>query len=253
MDVYPVIRDMQSRFSGLLEAKASLQRTVRRIMKKPFEEDFNILERLDLGDRLCLDIGGNRGQSIDAIRLMKPDCKIISIEPSGALADALRRNTQEDLNTEILNIGLGDEQGSFDLYTPFYRNFMYDGLASFSEEEASQWLNADTVWRFDPDLLRLQKDTCKIELLDSLALDPVFIKIDVQGYERQVLIGGHETIERNKPLILMENNKPGDKHLVDMGWKRLAYNGGDVQLDELGYNNTLYLHPDSDAYAALIG
>lgn len=253
MSLYPVIRDMQSRFGVLLEVKASLQRTARRIMKKPFEDDFNILAKLDIGDRLCLDVGGNRGQSVDAIRLMQPACKIISIEPSGALAQALKRKTINDTNAEILNIGLGDEPGEFDLYTPFYRDFMYDGLASFSEEEASQWLNADTVWRFNPDLLRLQKDTCKIEVLDTLGLDPVFLKLDVQGYERQVLVGGHKTIERNKPLILMENNEPGDKHLVDMGWLRVAYNGGDLQLNERGYNNTLYVHPESEAYASLFG
>ena len=72
MGVYPVFRDLQSRFGALLEAKTSVQRASRRLRKTPFEDDFRILEQLEIGDGLCLDVGGNRGQSIDAIRLMQP-------------------------------------------------------------------------------------------------------------------------------------------------------------------------------------
>ena len=253
MELYPVIRDMQSRFGALLEAKVTLQRTVRRAQKKPFEADFNILKKLNITEGLCLDVGGNRGQSIDAIRLMWPDCNIISFEPSGLLAEALEKQTAGDANTEIRNVGLGDEAGEFTLYTPFYRNFMYDGLASFVEEEARQWLNAETVWRFNPDLLHIEKRPGKIAILDELDLDPVFIKLDVQGFERQVIVGGRQTVERNKPLILMENNVPGDQIMKEMGWRSAAYMDGGLRLGERGDNNTFYLHPDSEAYSTLIG
>jgi len=251
--LYPVLRDMQSRFGPLLETKAKLQRALRRARKRPFEQDFYVLSGLNFENGLCLDVGGNRGQSVDAIRLMQPDCKIISVEPSGILADALKEQTEDDPNTEILNIGLGDKAGELTLYTPFYRDFMYDGLASFVEDEARQWLNAETVWKFDPDLLRLEKRACKIKTLDSLKLDPDFIKLDVQGFERQVLQGGRKTIARAKPLILMENNEPGDELLLEMEWHRAAYADGKLRLNKLGHNNTLYMHPDSKAYSALIG
>ena len=130
---------------------------------------------------------------------------------------------------------------------------MYDGLASFIEEEARQWLNAETVWRFNPDLLHIEKGTCKIALLDELDLDPVFIKLDVQGFERQVIAGGRQTIERNKPLILMENNLPGDQIMMEMGWQSASYSGYDLHLSERGDNNTFYLHPDSEVYDTLMG
>ena len=253
MDIYPVIRDLQSRFGALLEAKVSMQRTLRRIQKTPFEADFRILEQLEIGDGLCLDVGGNRGQSIDAIRLMQPDCKIMSFEPSGLLSDGLEKQAARDENTQIMHMGLGDEAGEFTLYTPFYRNFMYDGLASFVEDEARQWLNEETVWRFNPDLLRIEERSCKITVLDEMNLDPVFVKLDVQGFEKQVILGGRETLARNKPLILMENNKPGDETLLEMGWRCAAYDPAGLRLDELGYNNTFYLHPESEAFARLIG
>ena len=253
MGLYPVFRDLQSRFGALLEAKVSAQRALRRLRKIPFEDDFRILGQLEIGDGLCLDVGGNRGQSIDAIRLMQPDCKIMSFEPSGLLSEALERQSANDQKTQIMNMGLGDEAGEFTLYTPFYRNFMYDGLASFVEDEARQWLNMETVWRFNPDLLHIEKRSCKIAVLDELNLDPVFIKLDVQGFERQVILGGRDTLARNKPLILMENNQPGDELLLEMGWRRAAYDPAGLRLDELGYNNTFYLHPESEAFARLIG
>ena len=111
----------------------------------------------------------------------------------------------------------------------------------------------ETVWRFNPDLLRIEKRACKIAVLDELNLDPVFVKLDVQGFERQVILGGRDTLARNKPLILMENNKPGDELLLEMGWRRAAYDPAGLRLDELGYNNTFYLHPESEAFARLIG
>ncbi len=253
MGIYPLIRDLQSRFGPLLEAKASAQRAMRRMRKVPFEDDFLILRQLNIGRGLCLDVGGNRGQSIDAIRLMQPDCKIMSFEPSGLLAEALEKQTVRDPNTQIMNIGLGDEAGEFTLYTPFYRSFMYDGLASFVEAEARQWLNEDTVWRFSPDLLRIEQRSCKISVLDELNLDPVFIKLDVQGFERQVILGGRDTLARKKPLLLMENNDPGDEILQEMGWRRAAYDPAGLRLDEFGYNNTFYFHPESEAFAQLTG
>jgi len=40
--------------------------------------------------------------------------------------------------------------------------------------------------------------------MDDLGLSPTIIKIDVEGYETQVLQGGMKTIMRNKPVIIME-------------------------------------------------
>ena len=39
------------------------------------------------------------------------------------------------------------------------------------------------------------------------------IKIDVEGHEIPVLIGGIETIKKNKPIIFIENLSHGYPHL----------------------------------------
>jgi len=44
-----------------------------------------------------------------------------------------------------------------------------------------------------------------IKKLDDYELTDVdFIKIDVEGYENQVVLGAKETLLRNKPIIIVE-------------------------------------------------
>jgi FkbM family methyltransferase len=50
-----------------------------------------------------------------------------------------------------------------------------------------------------------QKEKVTIKRLDDLDLDNIsLIKIDVEGYELEVFEGGQETIQRNRPVILIE-------------------------------------------------
>jgi len=63
-----------------------------------------------------------------------------------------------------------------------------------------------------------------VKTLDSFGLfeDVDFIKMDVEGYEPRVIMGGMKTIEKNKPVILCEINR-GDftakELLEDMGYR----------------------------------
>lgn len=66
--------------------------------------------------------------------------------------------------------------------------------------------------------------------LDSFGLDQVdFIKIDVEGFERKVLLGGQQTIERDRPVIVIEQNDvrlPGEPPMAAKRW-----------LEERGYRH----------------
>ena len=53
--------------------------------------------------------------------------------------------------------------------------------------------------------------------LDELDINPDFIKIDTQGFEKNVLLGSIETIKKTKPVILAEVAKKGPvKELLDI-------------------------------------
>lgn len=116
-----------------------------------------------------------------------------------------------------------DETGSFTLYVPFYNDYMFDGLASLKEANARNWLKK-RLYGYQERKLKIIKKTCYVKKLDDLNLEPYFIKIDVQGFEYEVLLGGRATIERSTPILLIET--PGQKE-IDLlklyGYKPFTY------------------------------
>lgn len=80
---------------------------------------------------------------------------------------------------------------------------------------------------------------CRMIRLDDMDLDPVdFLKIDVEGYEMEVLLGAEGTIIRNKPVIVIEQ-KPEHaerygrgrwdavERLLSLGMRQAAVMAGD--------------------------
>ncbi|KAA5803528.1 FkbM family methyltransferase [Alkalicaulis satelles] len=249
MHVSAHIRALQSRFPALLEAKAGAQRLMRRALRQPFEADFTLLSRWtpEPGE-VFIDVGANRGQSIDAIRLYHPDALIHAFEPNAHLAAQLARVFARDGALAVYACGLGERDETRTLHVPVYRGFVYDGLASFDAAECAGWLNADTVAGFDPDKLEIIAFEARAFPLDDLDLNPGFIKLDVQGFERSVLTGARATLERCQPLVMLENNADADAFLTgELGWTRAAWTGTALSPGREGALNTLYYGPQRAA------
>lgn len=245
MAFYAFARYVQSEFPFLLDVKAKFQRTIRKALKRPFELEFQILKYLTFTEGNCIiDVGGNRGQSIDAIRLYNKNIKIHSFEPNAILFKRLIDMFIADNNIEIHNYGLGNEAIKAPLYIPYYNSFMYDGLASFDYNEAKSWLNAQTIAWFDPKKLEIKEAVCNIKKLDDYNLKPDFIKIDAQGFEENVLRGGALTIEKHKPVILMEINPNAENYLFDLGWSQFSWINGKLIEGKSGLVNNIFIHPD---------
>lgn len=251
----PILRDLQSRFALVLEAKTDMQRYLRRMRKTPFEYEYSILQHLASNGRSVIDVGANRGQSIEAVRLYHKQVAIHSFEPSGILSEKLSHRYASDNLISIKNLALGSQVSSEKLYVPYYRNFMYDGLASFTKSRAENWLNADTVWRFNPAKRSLRKLNCNVALLDSYNLDPFFLKIHVQGFESEVLAGGEKLIEKSKPVLLLAYNEDAHFWLINRGWQKFRYYEGRLKfLDKPDPElyNCIYLNPSHTKHSSLI-
>jgi len=62
--------------------------------------------------------------------------------------------------------------------------------------------------------------------LDSLALTDIdLIELDLEGYEYDALLGAKETIERNKPVLIIENAADEVKQFLStlgyVEWKKI--------------------------------
>jgi FkbM family methyltransferase len=237
------IRGWQTHFPALLDAKFTAKRWLDRVRQRPFDPDFMVLRHLTPQTGECLvDVGSNRGQSIDAIRLYHPSHPITAFEPNGALMDRLKTRFADDTALTLQNFGLSDADMDAPLFVPYYRNWLFDGLSSFDRHAAESWLNADTIAGFDPGLLRIAQLTCRLRRLDDFNLTPAFIKIDVQGFEMQVLKGGVETLKRCGPILMIEDSQSLIPWLADLGFSPHEFDGTRLRSSHGPANNLFFIN-----------
>jgi hypothetical protein len=63
--------------------------------------------------------------------------------------------------------------------------------------------------------------------LDDQELDPIFIKVDCQGHEYDVIAGGTETINKYDPILMLEGfhgNEPLERLIAELGYREYVYN-----------------------------
>lgn len=196
------------------------QAAMLRWLRRPHEADFAAIAVLPMRKRpLFLDVGANRGQSIQSMRLVRPDARIEAFEPNPRLAERLA--AQFGPGVRVHALGLSDSAGTIDLHIPHYRGMSYDGLASLDRDYAAGWLNAESVYGFDARRLAIETVTCRSARLDDLGLDPDFIKLDVEGHELAVLRGATETLAASHPALLVENGHANREIIAFLG--RLGY------------------------------
>jgi FkbM family methyltransferase len=241
-DVMKLLRTLQVNFPYFLDAKFTLMRLYRNKFGIPFEEDFHALQLFpDTGEALFLDVGANRGQSTDAILMKVKNCRVQLFEPNPLLSDKLSRQYGSDKRVTINQFGLGDRSSEQALYIPFYKRWMFDGLASFDQIEARDWLS-ERIFFYRERNLSLQEFKCNIKRLDDLNVDPFFIKIDVQGYELQVLMGGEQKIRTCEPILLVES--PSEKiidYLKRFGYQFYAFEKAKFIPGVQGKQNTFFM------------
>ena len=243
------LRTLQSQVPVLKPVKEALQLLRRRLLRAPHEEDFRALPRLGLpADPLCVDIGGNYGQSVSSILTVVPNARVVSFEPNPFMAGRIRKRFARHPRVEVHEAALGEEPVTTTLYVPVYRGYVYDGLASLDPGEARGWLSPETVYFFDPEKLELREFTVEVRRLDDLPLRPDFMKLDVQGWEANVLRGAVRTLEACRPVVLVEDTAE-DGPVMDvvrpLGYRRFQYAAGRLATGARGGNNCFLIHADA--------
>lgn len=243
MQLKKAVRTAQTYAAPMLEVKAWTQRNLRSFLRRPSEASYRAFRNFpfESGSQF-LDVGANRGQTIASIRLYKPNVPIMAFEPNPVLARWLSAHYASN-QTVVHPFGLGTEEGHFDLYVPYYRGFMFDGLASFDWSSAHDWLNQNTMYGFRERHLRIEKIRCEVRRWDEVDTQPGLVKLDVQGFESKVISGGLQTIRNYRPVLLIENDleRAHERLLFREGYRRAGFDGIGFALDEVGRGNTFYL------------
>ena len=127
----------------------------------------------------AIDVGGHCG--FWSFYLAGNFKKVYTFEPVEIFRECFKKNIPHE-NVELLPVALGNENGFVSMNVEL-------------ENTGATHVLSNT------------NDLNKVELkkLDDYELTDIdFIKIDVEGYENQVVLGAKETLLRNKPIIIVE-------------------------------------------------
>jgi len=139
---------------------------------------------------VLFDIGANTGQYSSKLRNLGYKNKIISFEPLTKVFEILEKTAIKDGNWIVNNYALGDEDG--------------EGIINISgrSDNSSILDMTSNYMESTPTLKYVDQQKIVLRKLDSIfnsfvkPEDKVMIKIDTQGYEKNVIDGAIESLSR---------------------------------------------------------
>jgi FkbM family methyltransferase len=148
---------------------------------------------------VALDVGANIGYfTLLLSRLVGDDGRVVAFEPTEHYGNLLRRNLAENgvSNCHVEACGLSSEEGEY--------------LASIGDSSATlHWVSPDQEPRLRETIRLVRLD----DIVETLEIDRIdFVKVDVDGHEPLFFEGAWQTLERFKPIILMEVSAPHYLH-----------------------------------------
>jgi FkbM family methyltransferase len=130
-----------------------------------------------------VDAGANIGIFSAFAAHLHPDATILSFEPDPSAFALLSKNLLGYPNVKVFNFALGNE-------------------------------NKEVLLEEGRTCSHIAENGIPVELktIDSLEIPMNFLKMDVEGYEANIIRGASETIKKYKPIIVMSAyHKPNDK------------------------------------------
>jgi len=165
---------------------------------------------LTVGD-LCFDIGANLGNRTRCFRHL--GCKVLAVEPQASCFRQLRRRFGQDPEIHLVNKAVGRETGEATLHLS--TNHVLASLSTTFMERTKASGRFKSTWG--------GTETVDVTTLDELIAEfgePAFIKIDVEGYEAEVLAGLSRPVRALSiewTPELAENTRACLRHLAGIG------------------------------------
>lgn len=235
------IRQLQFWFPVILQLREKFEVKARNLLNLPFDPDFQILQFFpEVPQSIYADIGANSGQSINAIRVYRPEVSVHAFEPNTELFDQIQEEYGQEENVNCYNFGIGEGSSEFTLHIPWYNGRAHSANASFDIDVAREWFKK-CMPNYSDNLLSFTSMRCQVRCFDSFDLDPYFMKIDVEGFENQVLEGALKTLQKCEPILLIEGlhyNEAAKKLLQSLSFDCYTNRKGILHPGALGSQNT---------------
>lgn len=147
--------------------------------------DVLLMEMFLKKDDVVIDAGANIGYL--SLKFMSLGAyKVYSFEPSKN--EFVRLSNIKNENIIKFNVALGDQEKFLELY--------------ISNHSQGNTLNSQILTKF-PDLFSDKKELVEVKTIDSYNFKKVdYMKIDVEGFEYELLLGSKKLFENNKPRVI---------------------------------------------------
>ena len=169
-------------------------------LNKPLRRRKKLLAHF--GITKILDVGANTGQYAQELRKIEFEGTIVSFEPISGVFEALKKNMINDSKSVLKNFALGDKNETKTInIAKNLASSSFFSRTKYFEEIASQ---ADYI----------SEEQVEIKILDSIFDtictddDVVFLKLDTQGYEKNILNGAKESLMKIKGIQIELALKP---------------------------------------------
>lgn len=171
--------------------------------------DFDFGSYIDVGAQQCNEIFFE----------LFDECHLF--EPNPIYTSELQQGTKQFNNVNIYEIALTNQEKKATLYLGDYN------IATLNKQYAD---------RYDDNFFK-HEITVSTNILDNYDLKIDFLKIDTDGVDGEVIIGGEKTIAREKPLIFVEDFL--DKTTVE---HECLFDNGYVEISGKTSSNKFYVH-----------
>jgi FkbM family methyltransferase len=137
---------------------------------------------------VVLDVGANIGYFTRILSaIVGSKGRVHAFEPMPSAIRLLKKNTETLDNVTLHEVALSNKEGTSDFFIT-----KYGDVSSFGRDTHSA----------SAKLISVKTDTIDNIIKEEIRID--LIKIDVEGYEYEVLMGAMETIRMKRPLLYFE-------------------------------------------------
>jgi FkbM family methyltransferase len=170
------------------------------------------LNRQGIIPKTVIDVGANVGQFAVACAKIFPGVSVHSFEPLPDCVKQLNRHVARLGDVRVYPFALGAQGGEVVLHVNSHRHS--SSILSLGERHLKAFPDAREIQAIRVPISTLDRE------LESVSLEsPVLLKLDVQGYEAQVLNGATETLKRVDYVLLETSFRPlyeGEKTFMEI-------------------------------------
>lgn len=159
------------------------------------------LIRQGIRAKTVIDVGANVGQFAVACAKLFPSVAVHSFEPIPDCVGKLNRNVKRLSGVHVYSVALGEHSGDVMFHVNSHRHS--SSVLTLGERHRCAFPYAREIAT-----IKVPLSTLDLEMASVSLERPVLLKLDVQGYESQVLEGAPETLKRVDYILLEASFRP---------------------------------------------